>query len=120
MCSSYSVFFAFILLTFFPLLNEDAEILPVGFNVYASTFSHLRRTRVRTCQGHELSGRVIADCTPGYSGLSPTVHQVITPEFLPPIASSAEGFLSVRICLIFSLFVQRAPDNKYAAAGAAM
>ena len=107
----YKWLVTFILLTFFPLLNEEAEILPVGFNVMHLLF---------VTWGER--GSELVRVTSCLAGLSQTVHQVITLEFLPlppQIASLAEGFLSVRLCFIYFLFVhRRAPDNKYAAGAA--
>ena len=48
------------------------------------------------------------------SGLSPSVHQVIGLEFPPP-HTATEGFLLLRICFSFLLFVHCVRNNKYAA-----
>ena len=78
--------------------------------MYASTFSSPEAN-----EGQNLSGSRVV--WPGYRRL----YTRLSPRnFSPPLLHQLRRSLKDFFHFIFYLFVQGAPDNKYAAAGAAM
>ena len=110
LCTSYPLFFAFILLTFFPLLNEGTEILPLGFNVCIYFFLTWGE------RGSELVR--VTSCL---AGLSQTVHQgILGHHLLYTRLSPRNSFLQLRRALkdffrsgfaLFSLCLSSVPPT---------